>query len=85
MDSLDDPEMGRVTVRVPEPLRDDVDRVSNDQGRTRSAVVRDALRRYVEVHDGRMPETGPQKDLHAVTDRLAHHVRHLSKRVDELD
>jgi len=35
-----------VTVSLPEPLTEELDAVSREEGTTRSEVVRDALRRY---------------------------------------
>jgi len=42
-----------VTVSLPEPLTEQLDAVSREEGTTRSAVVRDALRRYFTLREYR--------------------------------
>ena len=75
----------RVTFRLPEELRDDLDELADQQNRTRSELIRDACRRYRDVQQGRMPTTETHKDLAVVTDRLVHHVHGLNARLDEME
>jgi len=42
-----------VTVSLPEPLAEELDAVSREEGTTRSEVVRDALRRYFTLREYR--------------------------------
>jgi len=42
-----------VTVSLPEPLTEELDAVSREEGTTRSEVVRDALRRYFTLREYR--------------------------------
>lgn len=42
-----------VTVSLPEPLTEELDAVSREEGTTRSEVVRDALRRYFILREYR--------------------------------
>jgi len=42
-----------VTVSLPEPLTEQLDAVSREEGTTRSEVVRDALRRYFTLREYR--------------------------------
>ena len=41
--------MANITVRIPEALRKELDELCRQQERPASAVVRDALRRYIAV------------------------------------
>lgn len=42
-----------VTVSLPEPLTEQLDAVSREEGTTRSEVVRDALKRYFTLREYR--------------------------------
>lgn len=42
-----------VTVSLPEPLTEELDAVSREEGTTRSEVVRDALKRYFTLREYR--------------------------------
>jgi len=42
-----------VTVSLPEPLTEELDAVSREEGTSRSEVVRDALRRYFTLREYR--------------------------------
>jgi len=42
-----------VTVSLPEPLTEELDAVSREEGITRSEVVRDALKRYFTLREYR--------------------------------
>jgi len=39
--------MNRLTIRLPDELRDDLRRLSKEQGKPVSGIVREAIRRYV--------------------------------------
>ena len=75
----------RVTFRMPEELRADLDELADEQNRTRSELIRDACRRYRDVQQGRMPTSETHKDLAVTVDRLVHHVHDLNVRLDELE
>lgn len=70
----------RVTIRVPKSLKDDVDELAEQQNRSRSPVIRDALRRYVEVETGEIPDFGPQDDLQKAVNRLTHQLKKQQQR-----
>ena len=42
-----------VTVSLPEPLTEELDAVSREEGTTRSEIVRDALKRYFTLREYR--------------------------------
>lgn len=75
--------MDRVTFRAPDDLLDEIDELREQQNRKRSPVIRDALRRYVQVESGEVPDYGPHDDLQTVVDRLTHHVQKLERQLDD--
>jgi len=75
----------RVTVQVPEPLVDDIDDLADDQGRYRSEVVRDALRRYKDVNTGEFGKlTESEQNLSVTVDRLIDEVHWLGQSLDDI-
>jgi len=75
----------RVTIQIPEQLLDDVDDLADEQGRYRSELMRDALRRYLDVNQGEFGKlTESEQNLSVTVDRLIDEVHWLGQSLDEI-
>lgn len=49
----------RVMLSIPEPFLETIDSVARAEHRTRSDLVREALRRYLQIREGEVPSPLP--------------------------
>jgi len=76
----------RVTFQCPDELLAEIDELADEQGRTRSEVLRDCMRRYRDVNEGDFAAiTDTQKNLSVTVDRLIDEVHWLSETIDDIE